>query len=473
MIRLLAILTAFIPILGISQQVSVTGIAPGFIGEPARIVMTTDYISFAEKVISEAHVLQDSTFKLTCELDQAIQAKLCVGNTCGNLYLSPGGSYRILFPEPENRSMYDLSRSEVQLIFEDLDIKDINYSILAFDMWLDEFVANHLGLMASEEWRLALDTFKLYVADYYKDLTDPFFMDYVTYSIANVERIGHITEDREKNKAAVYRDYLYRRPVRINHPQYMQFLDNFYENYLMLSTRNFERDLYNHIMNADADRVRELLRTDPYLSDSLIRDIVMIKGLVELHRLEEYPKDKIESLLGKLSQAATAPQIKETAYQVHQRLTRMKAGQKMIDIALEGIDGDSVRFSDFKGKYVYLTFFSTACTPCLSELRIMPMLNERYGNDFQFVSIAVDKDPSHLEHFLNDHREIFWPVLKLQGAYHLLEKLGVASLPHYILIDKESRILQSPAYSPSPNGNYVSIDRTFFELKKGEESSDK
>ena len=42
----------------------------------------------------------------------------------------------------------------------------------------------------------------------------------------------------------------------------------------------------------------------------------------------------------------------------------------------------------------------------------------------------------------------------------------IESYPQYTLIDPTSHIVASPALKPTPNGQYETIDLTFFHLKK-------
>jgi len=58
-------------------------------------------------------------------------------------------------------------------------------------------------------------------------------------------------------------------------------------------------------------------------------------------------------------------------------------------------------------------------------------------------------------------------MLYYGGDVNLLETYEVTSIPHYVLIDPEGKIIESPAQRPATSrANYVSIDKTFFEINK-------
>jgi peroxiredoxin len=449
-----------------NAQVVIQGVAPGFIGQEVRIVKVTDYISMNEVVLANGWVGTDSLFKVSFPLKSTTALQLCLGNTCAPLYAFPDKIYNVLFPEPENKVGYNLSKTQVQLIFEDLPKDDINFLILQFDYWVDDFFAVTLTEIADADWRKSLDTFKLYVSEYYSKVTDRFFMDYVTYRIANIERIGHAKEDREQNKARVFINYLYQKPVLADHPMYMDFFNDFYLNNFLLSTRTFERSLYQQIQANNLQGIRELIGPDPYTGDPELLEYVLLKGLLDLYKNGEFPREKVSEMIRTVSLSGKTENIKTIAANVYNRLTKMKPGTPFPDFKLPSVQGDSGCIADYKGKYVYLTFFSLQCTSCISEMNIMPDLRARYGDDFVFISVAVDGTSEDLKNFAIKNRQVNWPLLHITGKRSLLEQYQIVTLPYYILIDREGNIIDAPAYAPTPSGNYVSIDKTFYDLKK-------
>lgn len=449
-----------------AQTTVIYGLAPSYIGKTAYMQVTLDPISFIEETIASGMVASDSTFRLEVLVKETTPVLLCISNTCGYLYLEPGKTYNVLFDGAQHKTAYNLNRSFIEVIFEDLPETDINYRILAFHTFLDNFLQLNFYELLDPELFKALDTFKLALTQQFNDVRDPFFIDYVTYYIADVERITHVKGDREKNKASSYNAYLYRQPVRMNHPAYMRYLLNYFENYLSLSTRDFERQLYQNIMKLDVAAIRGQLASDRYLQDSLIREIILIKSLADLHETGDFPNDKVEKCMEKLGYESLYIETRNMAQRVHQRMINLKLGTVAPMFSLEAVSGDSVQLTDYLGKYLYITFFNTMCTPCAAELNIMPRLKERYGESIEFLTIAVDDTPSNVMEFVSKNRQISWPVLLQDPRSQVLRDYAITGIPQYILIDPKGNILQSPALSPSPSGNFVSIDKTFFDIQK-------
>lgn len=110
------------------------------------------------------------------------------------------------------------------------------------------------------------------------------------------------------------------------------------------------------------------------------------------------------------------------------------------DFALEDIDGDLTRLSDFRGRWVLLTFWATWCGPCRSEMPSLQRLWERQGADgLAVVAVAVGSDPGNAADFV--HRNgLTFPVLLDQG-----DRVGNAyrasSIPLTYLVDPEGMLV--------------------------------
>ena len=111
-----------------------------------------------------------------------------------------------------------------------------------------------------------------------------------------------------------------------------------------------------------------------------------------------------------------------------------------IDISLPDVDGMMVKFSDFKGKIVFLNFWATWCPPCRFEMPSMEKLHKKL-KDRDFVMIAVDlQEPaSVVKKFFKDYKLSFISLLDSEGEVAGL--FGVRSIPSTFILDREGRII--------------------------------
>ncbi|MGD9629559.1 MAG: TlpA family protein disulfide reductase [Pyrinomonadaceae bacterium] len=123
----------------------------------------------------------------------------------------------------------------------------------------------------------------------------------------------------------------------------------------------------------------------------------------------------------------------------------LQVGQPAPDFVAQTIDGQTINLKDFQGKVVMLTFWSTKCEICHSEIPKMNQIVDRYkGKDVVFLALTMEneakvnpylrKNPFNYTILTNG----FGVVLK----YANMSKDGGINMgfPSYFLINKQGAI---------------------------------
>ena len=102
---------------------------------------------------------------------------------------------------------------------------------------------------------------------------------------------------------------------------------------------------------------------------------------------------------------------------------------------------DSLALEDFRGKYLYLDFWSLGCRPCIQEL---PHLKELYDkldkSQFEFLGIVSNSNEDALKKMMDKH-SVSWSNILSSKKNDINKLYEVIALPATILLDKEGRII--------------------------------
>ncbi|APD07742.1 thioredoxin-like protein YneN [Flavobacteriaceae bacterium UJ101] len=131
----------------------------------------------------------------------------------------------------------------------------------------------------------------------------------------------------------------------------------------------------------------------------------------------------------------------------------------------ENIDGSKTSLEDLKGKYVYIDVWATWCGPCKQEIPFLKELEEKYhGKNIEFVSISVDQIQNHDKWIkMVKDKELKGVQLYADNAFdsEFIKSYKINSIPRFILIDPEGKIVSAYTYRPSEKEK---IEGLFTEL---------
>lgn len=112
------------------------------------------------------------------------------------------------------------------------------------------------------------------------------------------------------------------------------------------------------------------------------------------------------------------------------------------------LDGKALNLSDFKGKITVLDFWATWCGPCRAEFPAYKELEEKYGEEINFVSVGVyckEEDWKKMavdEGFRNN-------IFLSKEVEDQIKDLRVDFIPRYMVLDENHKILDGMAPRPS------------------------
>lgn len=446
-----------------SQEVRILGYAPKYVGQSVNAFVIEDYLSYKEVRVGSAEVDEDSLFHLNLNIKETRQLILKAGNNYGQLLVQPNGNYSIFFPDRDKYTQFRPNGNEVELTFLSLDSTDINYKILGFERWVDDFIGNFYYLKSADSLVFAknLDLFKNNVERVYAPDTSIYLKAYIRFVLAELDNIPNVAE---RNRYEKYDHYLRSTPVYYQCEPYMTYVINFYQKLIPRLSTEGNQMVYEAVLKSSPTLYMRALGTEYTMSNLQLRELVMIRSLAELYETEEFPKTNILTILDSLSQVARFSNHRMMAKNLIVKLQALRPGSKSPDFVLTQTGLQTRTLPSYEGKHLYIHFFDPESLANQMEYDLLNKLYEDYSPYVQFVSVYKEKELS--DEAKEAMKKLSWDVYALGANNSIWQNFQINAYPYYTLIDAAGYIVASPSLGPRPNGEYKTIDQTFYSLKK-------
>lgn len=464
---LLLILITFLESESLAQM-QVKGIAPEYSNSKITLSSISDFISNKENQLASDTINEKGYFNLTVSaaniknagLESIQKYILRVNNSYAYLYLENRKYYTVEFPLPEYISS---TNSEVELTFFDLDSTDINYKILGFQTWMDGYLseiyytkeADHAAFIKN------IQAFKNEASAVYSQDTSSFLFNFVKYSIGQtIDNIPFLGAPSLTDK---YNFYFSSQPIGYQNDAYMDYFKGFYKRFLYQLEGNNAKELYSAFASSNLAFADSILEREPFLKNPELRELVLLNILREEYFSNYLPKSGSIQLLFQIQKQSEYSNIRNIAYALYNQFNGLNIGSKFPDIILDQSKLNE-KLSTLKGKYIYVHCYNPSNKDCIAELKSLKKLQEKYGKDISFITLYSKNETAYTATEQRNLDVINWPKYGFDVNNEIWEQLQVKTFPYYLLIDDSFHLYSAPALSPTPNGKYETIEKTFYDL---------
>ncbi|MCX6270236.1 MAG: thioredoxin-like domain-containing protein [Bacteroidetes bacterium] len=432
-----------------ASTTAIEGNADGFRGKVVRLSVYSDLVSGRTEVVATALIGQEGHFKLYARLSDTMAAILSIGSRKSNFILVAGEMYTCTIDGSSDSIGQQATPNailELKVNFTNLKEDDPNSVLSRFTGLSENFLYTHSAALAANRGKPVYDSLVSLIRKEFTVAEGSFTGIYIYYRMARIEdMVSRWPANRRFSK------FLADKPILYNHPGYMDYFNDFFENYLTTKSRDLSFTSLDIPINelGSLSALTDSLGKDKLLVNEQVRELVMIKNLGKLFHDKRFSQSSIIRMLDLVRQNSKFPVHRTIAGNILFQLTHLSKGSNAPVFSLTAVDHTEKTLEDYRGKWVYVGFFTTWCEICLPEMKVIASLKEKYGDYVEFISICCDEDPISLTYYLAGNNNFKWTFFPLTNSQEILDNYEVTAYPLFVLIDPAGKIYQYPAFKPS------------------------
>ncbi len=447
---LIFILTALI---SQAQNITIKGKAhASHIGKEVVLSDFTDYITYTINKESSDTVDKDGYFELKLQSKNTKPVLININNLVGKIYVQPNFVYGIYFPAEDSTANHqEGTETTVDISVYGKDSTELNALIIDFNTQYNNLFINSTDkYLSPAKINALLDTFLITSRKRYEYIKNPYFKNYLEYSFAN------FFSNTSRSKLLLFKQFIDKKPIQYNNFEYMQFFNAHFKGYLKVyaSTKN-GGNIYNSINSfADYKDLQNQFRGDRSITNDTLRELLILKGLIDFYYSPDFDKKQVQSVIEQLYRETTVQEHKKIAFNMLQTINQLQAGATAPDFIANDKTGMSVNLYNYKGKHIYLNFFSSESETSQKEMQKIIDLKKKFNDKVTFISVCLDDSVKSYKAYLKANPKQDWVILHQAKNSTAKQVYNIKSLSGFFFINPQMQLAQSPALMPSEGIEY-------------------
>lgn len=449
-----------------AQNVTIKGKAhESYAGKIVELFSINDYITNTRQKETSDTIGKDGYFELVLQAEKTRLVFIKIEQVAAQLYVQPDFVYGITIPEIRKELDYQNGAElPVNIGIVGSDSTELNALIFDYqEVYNSFFLTEDSRYLARATIFKLADSLQKTCYSRYAKINNAYFRSYVIYSIAS------INASVSRGEQFLIRNYILNKPVQYTHHEYMSFFNACFKGYLnSIASQRKGPSLY-HIINVKADYnlLYDFVQKDKLLNSDTLRELIILQNLWDFYFSADFVPEAVENIVGQLKLQTRIKVHQQIAASMLAYFNKMQVGSPAPVFSALAKDGSVAGLSQFKGRWIYLNFFSTKNVESLKEMMKISSLRKKYSDKVVFLSICLDDSVKAYTNYLKANPKFDWTIWYnneksvTQTAKDLYSVTGTEA---YFLINNFGYLAQSPALAPSQGIEYRF--NVIFKIKK-------
>jgi len=363
------------------------------------------------------------------------------------MVVEPGKNYTVTLPPFSLRTSNEAHSSYFKpapywLGLPAKDNSDLNFAVRSFVAdFNSETVKNTISIYQKQSKEVVNEIIERIEAKYSANKNE-YFKTLKKYYFAELEYAVN-----QRTPEFVIQKYFSTEPVQLHHPIYQRAFETIFSDFLRKQSQNIQNREIVHLTNSgNYLKLVSLFENRGYKKE--FAELVVLKGLNDGYYTNTFAKEGVMKAIEMAQTATTSAILQPIAHQIKRKLSLLAVGGKAPAIKLNNLKKMPVTLNQFRGKFIYLSFFNSKSSDCRAELDSIVSIEKRLRQVLTVVSIALDDNFDAAVKLWNS-KGYKWELLDGSKQKQLINNYNASITPAFYLIDPDGALKLSQAPSPS------------------------
>jgi len=363
------------------------------------------------------------------------------------MVVEPGKNYTVTLPPFSLRTSNEAHSSYFKpapywLGLPAKDNSDLNFAVRSFVAdFNSETVKNTISIYQKQSKEVVNEIIERIESKYSANKNE-YFKTLKKYYFAELEYAVN-----QRTPEFVIQKYFATEPVQLHHPIYQRAFEAIFSDFLRKQSQNIQNREIVHLTNSgNYLKLVSLFENRGYKKE--FAELVVLKGLNDGYYTNTFAKEGVMKAIEMAQTATTSAILQPIAHQIKRKLSLLAVGGKAPAIKLNNLKKMPVTLNQFRGKFIYLSFFNSKSSDCRAELDSIVSIEKRLRQVLTVVSIALDDNFDAAVKLWNS-KGYKWELLDGSKQKQLINNYNASITPAFYLIDPDGALKLSQAPSPS------------------------